>query len=279
MALRTFVVATLMVLLAAAGVATRAEQQGAPQPAAPAAGLPRVTLPGPLLPSTPQGRGSALPIPVREDDSGFVALFDGKTLTGWDGNPEFWRVEDGMIVGETKPDTNLTRNTFLIWRGGNVKDFEMKIEVQLAGDLASANSGLMYRAVPAGEPWSIKGYQADMDLVGYYSGNLHGERDCPCQLAPRGQFARAGADGIIKLVGTISDADTLKGHLIIGGWNRYHLVVRGNVHALLVNGHLTSVFINDHADTRWAAEGVMGLQLHTGPSEKVMFRNILYKKQ
>ena len=276
----SLLVGTSVAALACAVFIPVSAEQAVPTPQAPAE-TPRPAFPGPVLPVAPEGpggRGRGLPVPISEDDAGFQALFDGKTLNGWDGNPALWRVEGGVIMGETKADTVLQRNTFLIWKGGPVRDFELKLEVQLSGDLATANTGVIYRGVPAGDQWSIKGYQADMDLMGYYSGNLHGERDCPCQMAPRGQFSRADPQGNIRLVGRISDPDALRGQLNIGGWNRYHLIVRGNVHVLIMNGFVTALFISDEANSRWATEGMLGLQLHNGPSERVMFRNVLYRK-
>lgn len=223
--------------------------------------------------------GSTVPAPLSlEDDSGFTSLFDGKTLTGWDGDPTFWRVEDGAIVGETTPEHPAKNRTYLIWRGGNVKDFELKAEFQIPFGNHS-NSGIMYRSleVPGGH-WDMTGYQADMDFTNVYTGNIHGQTLCPCNMADKGQFMREEPDGSIKEVGLIGDPNALKGLVNIGGWNKYHLIVRGNIQMLIMNGYLSSVFINDDPKTRWAPDGLIGLQLYIGPPMKVMFRNILLKR-
>ena len=65
---------------------------------------------------------------VPGDHAGFEAIFDGLTLKGWDGDPAYWRVENGAIVGESTPGRRLTQNTFLIWRGGTPADFELKCD-------------------------------------------------------------------------------------------------------------------------------------------------------
>ena len=78
-----------------------------------------------------------------DDTDGFVSIFDGKTLNGWDGDPNFWRVENGEIVGETTAEKVMTLNSFLIWRGGKVRDFELKLEFRMNG----TNSGVQYRSV------------------------------------------------------------------------------------------------------------------------------------
>src|SRR5437660_12610053 len=95
------------------------------------------------------------------DEAGFELIFDGKTLKGWEGDPKYWRVENGALVGEITPETLLKQNSFIIWRGGSTKDFELKVEYRIS---ANGNSGVNYRSVevPAA-PWAMRGYQADID--------------------------------------------------------------------------------------------------------------------
>src|SRR4051794_29237946 len=110
----------------------------------------------------PGGQGGGIyPTYEPDDSSGFVPIFDGKTLKDWDGDPTFWRVEDGEIVGETTSEKVVKVNNFLIWRGGTVKDFELKGEVKLSG----TKSGIQDRSLelPNVGKWVLKGYQADMD--------------------------------------------------------------------------------------------------------------------
>ena len=75
-----------------------------------------------------------------DDNTGFVSIFDGKTLNGWDGDTQFWRVENGEIIGETTPENVMKQNSFLIWRGGTIKDFELKVEFRMNG----TNSGIQF---------------------------------------------------------------------------------------------------------------------------------------
>ena len=119
-------------------------------------------------------QGACIPSMCPDDDEGFVPIFDGKTLTGWDGDPTFWRAENGEIVGETTPEKVVKVNNFLIWRGGTVKDFELKVEFRMSG----TNSGIQYRSVelPDVGKWVLKGYQADMDFTEGFVGNVHDER-------------------------------------------------------------------------------------------------------
>src|SRR5215813_2651116 len=96
-----------------------------------------------------------------DDDSGYEMIFDGKTLRGWEGDQKYWRVENGALVGEITPETLLKQNSFIIWRGGSTKDFELKVEYRIS---ANGNSGINYRSVEVpGAPWAMRGYQADID--------------------------------------------------------------------------------------------------------------------
>jgi len=111
--------------------------------------------------------------PADEAEEGLKPLFDGRTLTGWDGDPEVWRVEDGMIVGESTPEKPLKRNTFLIWRLGEVDDFELRFEYRFASE--RGNSGVQYRSFEDPEKlgkWVVGGYQADFETGDRFSGIL-----------------------------------------------------------------------------------------------------------
>jgi Domain of Unknown Function (DUF1080) len=185
-------------------------------------------------------------------------------------------VENGAIVGETTPDKALKQNTFLVWRGGTVKDFELKLEFRLT---ASANSGIQYRSaiVPEVSRWAMKGYQADMDGANKYTGMLYEER-ARAFLAPRGQFSRMTEGRTLKLIATLGEADALKAFIKTGSeWNQIHVIAKGNTLIHLLNGHLMAAFIDEDPLGR-SMEGLLGLQLHAGQPMKNEFRNIYYKK-
>ena len=77
------------------------------------------------------------------EQDGFVQIFDGKTLDNWEGDPNYWRVENGNLVGEVTPTTLLKNNTFIIWQGGQPADFELKLVFRIA---EAGNSGINYRS-------------------------------------------------------------------------------------------------------------------------------------
>jgi Domain of Unknown Function (DUF1080) len=221
----------------------------------------------------PGGRGPRAAAP--DDNTGFKPIFDGKTLENWEGEPGFWRVEDGVLTGETTDEKKLKLNTFIIWRGGTTADFEFKAEFRLT---EAANSGVQYRstALPDVGKYVLKGYQADIDGKSNYTGMLYEERGRGF-VAPRGQFSRMAEGGTPKLIGSPGEADVLKAVIKVADWNQIHIIARGNVIIHVINGRVMSMCFDEDAKGR-AMEGLLGLQLHVGPPMKVEYRNILLKQ-
>ena len=104
------------------------------------------------------GLGATTVARAQTDEEGFVAIFNGKDLTGWDGDPRLWSVKDGAIRGETTPENPAKGNTFCVWRGGTIKDFILKIKFRLQ----NGNSGIQYRSKET-DKWRITGYQAEVE--------------------------------------------------------------------------------------------------------------------
>ena len=220
------------------------------------------------------GRGPQVgPLPF-EDHTGFQQIFDGASMKNWDGDPKFWRVENGALVGESTPDKKVGPNTFLIWRGGDTKDFELKLEFRMN----STNSGIQYRSVelPDVAKWVLKGYQADIDFNNQYTGQLYEERGRGF-LALRGQAAYIADGQKPGAVGTLESGDVLKGYIKQNDWNQVHIIARGNTLIHIINGHVMSVFVDDDQKNR-AMSGLLGFQLHAGDPMKVEFRNIWIKQ-
>jgi hypothetical protein len=216
-----------------------------------------------------------------DDTAGFTAIFDGTSLTGWDGDPKFWRAENGIIVGETTPEKVVTLNNFLIWRGGTVKDFELKVEFRMSG----TNSGIQFRSteLPAIGKWVLKGYQADMDFTEGYVGNIHEERgrsgtgEGHVILSPRGMVTRVVDGPKYKSIATIGDPTLLRGVMNVNGWNRYHIIARGPIIMQFLNNQLMSIAIDEDA-AHAIPEGLLGFQMHVGPPFKIEYRNIFLKR-
>jgi hypothetical protein len=204
---------------------------------------------------------------------GQTSIFDGKTLNGWDGDPAFWRVENGAIVGETKPGAMPKQNTFLIWRDGAPTDFELDAEYRLAG----GNSGIQYRSVELPNiHWAMKGYQADIDAAQQYTGQIYEERGRGF-LALRGQAARVESGSKPVVLGSLGSDAELKGAINAQGWNEYHVIARGTVLIQMLNGRVMSTLIDEDTTNR-KLDGLIGIQLHTGEPMKIEVRNIRLKK-
>jgi 3-keto-disaccharide hydrolase len=218
------------------------------------------------------GRGPGIDALALDDHAGFESIFDGKTLKGWDGDPAFWRVENETIIGESTAEKKLSANTFLIWRGGQPKDFELKLEFRIN----STNSGVQYRSVelPEAGKWVMKGYQADIDFQNTYTGQLYEEKGRGF-LAMRGQMTRL-QEGKKQVVANLSGGDDLKSLIKVNDWNQLHIIARGDSLTHVLNGRLMAAVIDDDAKNR-AAGGLIGFQMHVGPPMKVEYRNIWLK--
>jgi Domain of Unknown Function (DUF1080) len=211
-------------------------------------------------------------------EDGFATIFNGKTLDGWDGDPNYWRVEDGCMVGEITPENIIKRNTFLIWRGGAPKDFELKVEYRIS---AQGNSGINYRSVELTDAkWSLAGYQADIDGPARnkpplrHTGQVYEERGRTF-LARRGEMVRVDPTGKPTVIGSLGETKALE-TFITTDWNEYHLIARGNVITHLLNGHVMSIVIDDDPVNR-RFDGLLAVQVHVGPPMKVEYRNFRLK--
>jgi hypothetical protein len=211
------------------------------------------------------------------EDEGFKPIFDGRTLQGWDGDAKLWRVEDGAITGQTTAEHPTPHNTFLIWRGGQPADFELKLEFRMP-DEGFANSGVQYRSREEPEKvgkWVVAGYQADMDGENQYTGILYDERGRGI-LALRGQKSDVGKDHKPKVVEQFGDAKQLADAIMARDWNEHHIIARGNRLIQKINGRLM-VDVTDNDPQKQRSEGIIALQIHAGPPMKVQFRNIRLK--
>ena len=241
------------------------------------------TLFGQAPPAPPQGRGRGGPPPVRPsplvmgDHAGFESIFDGSSMKNWDGDPAFWKVANGALTGQSTTENPVKQNTFIIWRGGAPKDFELKVEYRIS----ATNSGIQFRSVqlPAGPDigkWVMKGYQADIDAENMFTGQIYEERGRGF-LAMRGQATYIGETGPPKVIGNLQQTpDELKALIKTGDWNQVHLIARGNAITQVLNGAVTSMLIDDDVKNRQLG-GLLGFQMHVGAPMTVEFRNIWLK--
>jgi len=209
---------------------------------------------------------NAPPSPPRAA-SGVVLPFDGATLADWEGDPRFWRVEDGVIVGESTPANPCAETTYLVWRGGQVVDFELELEWRFATP-EGANSGVQFRS-RASAPGDVTGYQADLETGPDWTGGLY-------EQGGRGVVTRRGERVVLDAAGGRSverfqDAGELLSHVQPGAWNRLCITAFGPRLSFEVNDELFSETI-DLDPARAARHGSLALQLHAGPPMRVEFR-------
>lgn len=214
------------------------------------------------------------PVPPLEE-TGFQQIFDGKTLDGWDCDPDFWRVQQGAIVGETKLDHQPKQNTFCIWKGGRPGNFDLKLQYKLTG-VNDGNSGIQYRSIerPDIAKWVMQGYQADIDLMQKYTGQIYEERG-RAFLCLRGQVSYIPNRQKPGAIGAVGSDEELKSLIKIDDWNDVEIIARGNILMQFWNGRLMSELIDDDVAGR-RLDGELGIQVHRLPKAamKIETRNI-----
>ena len=227
-------------------------------------------------PSDGRGRHAMppMPRPIDGDGPGFRPLFDGRTLSGWRGDPRYWRVEDGAIIGEVTPDTLLRSNTFLIWNGGKPEDFELKFDYRIT---PGGNSGVNYRSavvkdeITPANRFALSGLQFDIDGRNLFTAMVYEERGRSF-IARRGQFSRTTTppSQVIGAIGEPGSSRTIK-----ADWNEAHIIAKGPSLYHLLNGQLMAAAIDESKGRR--RNGEIGMQVHVGPPMKVEYRNIRLK--
>src|SRR3954454_12990426 len=234
-------------------------------------------LPAVALPQF-QAKQSDRPEAITGDEAGFRPLLNGRNLEGWEGDPKYWRVEDGNLVSEITPETVVKSNTFIIWRGGRPGDFELKVDYRMT---AGGNSGINYRSVVVPDPvtptnkFAMRGYQFDIDGANRYTGQNYEEKGRLFH-ALRGQVTHVVGGQKPILLSAIGDTTALA-EFITKDWNSIHLIIRGNTLIHMLNGHLMCVVIDDDAPNRML-KGQIGVQVHVGPPMKVEYRNFRLKE-
>jgi hypothetical protein len=233
-----------------------------------------------------------------DDHTGFVQIFDGKTLAGWDGDPAMWHVEDGALVGEA-PAGPRPPNTYISYHGtgptdATAHDFDLKLEIKVE---FGGGTGIQYRS-SVGKPWIqarpgqvlpkpawlMTGPQADFWFPvdpqhDQYSGQFYSENTRLGILSWRGQVTESEPGSTTpQLLGNIGNRAALGGYVVTNGWNQYEIIARGPVMMHLINGQLMAVFIDDDPNSsNNNASGLIGIELESNPT-RISVRNIWLRK-
>lgn len=208
-------------------------------------------------------------------DDGFKPLFNGKDLSGWDGNPDFWSFKDGTVIGQTTAEKPTKGNTFLIWRDGTVDDFEIRFKYRITG----GNSGMQYRSkemTDAGK-WVVGGYQADIDAGNTYTGIMYEERGPRAIAAQRGQKVTLTEGGKKEVTGSVGTDAEIKANIKNGDWNEYVVTARGHHFVHQINGK-TTVEVTDNDTKNRKDSGILAFQLHAGPPMKIEIKDAQIKR-
>lgn len=210
---------------------------------------------------------------AQHSQDGFKDMFNGKSLEGWKGDAMVWRVENNAIVGETTVEHPIKSNTFLIYDRDQPGDFELVAEFRIS---TTGNSGIQYRSATVDSiPFTLKGYQADIDGGNVYTGQNYEERGRGF-LAKRGESAVLEIDKAPQITSMIADPDSLKSLIKNGEWNEIRIIAKDNRLRHFINGNLMSDVTDNDGKLR-SMKGLIGFQVHAGPPMKVEYRNIKIK--
>ena len=208
-------------------------------------------------------------------EPGFQTIFDGRTLRGWDGDPKHWSVVEGVIRGDSTKN-KARGNTFVIWRDGTLKDFELKLKYRIHG---GNNSGVQYRSKEV-RKWVVSGYQAEVQNLLGKTGFLYHEKGRGW-LVDVGDFMEISRDGKKAVVGEVANLDAIKKapYHVDKDWNEYHFIARGNHVIHYLGGFQTVELIDYHVNEKnpikaRCMEGVLALQIHAGAPMTVDFKDI-----
>ncbi len=216
--------------------------------------------------------GSVVNASAAAQEEGFQSLFDGKTLDGWKAaDMSFWSVEDGAITAKITSDKPLTANLYLIWQGGELADFELKMKHRVFGS-PKINCGFQFRSREL-RNHDLLGYQMDNNLDTPWLVRLYEEHGRHT-LAWRGERVVIGADGG-RTVGKLEDAQG-PAAFKLEEWQEYHLTCIGPRLTLAVNGKVVAE-VTDHDPKHQALQGILALQLHTGPPTVAQFKDLRLK--
>jgi len=213
--------------------------------------------------------------PKMDSEKGYISIFNGKDLEGWRGESRIWSVDDNCITGQTSEKITVDKNNYLIWKGGELKDFELKAKFKLQ----NGNSGFYFhsfeRTPDAVNQESLVGVQADFSADHVWVGTIM-EYRLREKLAERGRKVVIKEDGTRVDAGSTGNPDELLKIYKENDWNDYHVIVRDNLIVLRINDVIMSE-IRDYDKARLVT-GLLALQVHVGPPMKVQFKDVRIKK-
>ncbi|MBR9803178.1 DUF1080 domain-containing protein [bacterium] len=210
------------------------------------------------------------------------SLFNGKDLSGWDGDARLWEVKDGVIHGETTKENAAKGNTFLIWQDGEIGDFELRLSFRCT---AANNSGIQYRSKhitdkSARNEWVVRGYQHEIrneENLPNVSGFIYDEGGRRGRICLVGEKASWEPEEKKVVHETLISADEYKELFDVDEWNEVIIIAKGNNVKHYMNGRLVLDF-TDNDPNLALKKGVLALQLHAGKPMWTEFKDIRLKQ-
>ncbi|OYP36593.1 PVC-type heme-binding CxxCH protein [Rhodopirellula sp. MGV] len=212
---------------------------------------------------------AACPLFAAKSPAQSKPLFDGQHFTDWDCDRDYWTIRDGAFVGEIKPGTQLRKNTWLVWKGGELSDFELNFQFRLTG-APGANSGVQIRC-QVDNVDHVSGYQADLDMGDIWLGRIYDEHG-RALLVERGSRVKIETDGQ-RHTQTFAPKEQYKVLFREKAWNEYRIVAVGPRIDVYVNGTLFSQLLDLQQGER-DLKGQLAFQLHSGGETKIEFKDI-----
>ena len=211
------------------------------------------------------------------ESAAMKSIFNGKDLSGWDGDPTVWSVKDGVIRGETTAEKPVKSNTFLIWKDGTTQNFELRLSYRCT---AANNSGIQYRSkhfTGANEKhqWVVRGYQHELRNEKKFpnvSGFIFDEGGKRKRICLAGEKAIWEKDGK-QVLGTLIEEAEFEKLFKLDDWNDVVIIAEGNHIKHYLNTRLILDFTDTHPELA-LLEGVLALQIHAGNPMWVEFKNI-----
>jgi hypothetical protein len=226
--------------------------------------------------------GAEAPSQPPPEPQGMEQLFNGKNLTGWDGDPRLWSVKDGVIRGETTRENPAKGNTFLICKAAPAGDFDLRLKFRCN---AANNSGVQYRSKHVTEgkvnnQWVVHGYQGEIrneNKLPNVSGFIYDEGGKRGRLVLVGEKAM-WRDGKKTVTGQTCTAEQFEKAFRLDDWNDYTIVAQGNHIRQYINGLLTVDFTDEEPQFALKS-GIIALQLHAGNPMWAEFKDVRLKRE
>jgi hypothetical protein len=221
------------------------------------------------------------PATAPPEPAGMQSIFNGRDLTGWDGDPRLWSVREGAIRGETTAENPAKGNTFILWKGGKTKDFDLRLSFRCN---AANNSGIQYRSkhITDGKPgnaWVVRGYQHEIRneiKLPSVSGFIYDERGKRGRIVLVGEKA-TWENGKKNVTAQILDQAGFEKAMKIDDWNEVVIVARGNHIQHFLNG-VQLIDFTDNDPQLALKSGLLALQLHAGKPMWAEFKDIRIKE-